>query len=60
MVMKAEINRLLRMSEALEEMIALLERRDGENSETIRRLRLLQGEILATVRLLQGDFSVSG
>jgi hypothetical protein len=60
MVMKAEMNRLLRMSEALEEMIMLLERRGGENSETIRRLRLLQGEILATVRLLRGDFSDSG
>jgi hypothetical protein len=60
MVMKADIGRLLRMAEALEEMIALLERQGGENSETIRRLRLLQGEILATVRLLQGDFSDSG
>jgi uncharacterized protein YigA (DUF484 family) len=58
--MKAEIDRLLRMSQALEEMIALLERQSGENSETIRRLRILQGEILATVRLLQGDFSTSG
>jgi hypothetical protein len=60
MVMKAEIDRLLRMSKALEEMIVLLERRGGENNETIRRLRLLQGEILATVPLLRGDFSDSG
>jgi hypothetical protein len=59
-VTEAEINRLLRMSEALGETIVLLERQGEKNSETSRRLRLLQGEILATVRLLQGDFSASG
>jgi hypothetical protein len=41
-------------------MIVLLERRGGDKSETIRRLRLLQGDILATARLLRGDFSDGG
>jgi hypothetical protein len=60
MVTKAEVDRLLRMSKALEEMIVLLERRGGDKSETIRSLRLLQGDILATARLLRGDFSDGG
>jgi hypothetical protein len=60
MVTRAEIGRLLRMVAALDETIILLERRDGHDTETIRRLRLLKGEILTTARLLEGDFSTPG
>jgi hypothetical protein len=56
---KAEIGRLMRMAAALEETIQLLER-EGDKCETIRRLRLLRAEILATVRLLEGDFPAIG
>jgi hypothetical protein len=48
------------MVAALDETIILLERRDGHDTETIRRLRLLKGEILTTARLLEGDFSTPG
>jgi hypothetical protein len=59
-VTKAEIGRLLRMVAALEETIDLLESQGGESGETVRRLRLLQGEILTTARLLEGDFPNNG
>ena len=47
------------MSAALEETIVLLAHQSSEEGETIRRLRRLQGEILATAQLLEGDFSDS-
>jgi len=53
--------RLLRMLAALEESIIRLEfQRSGDKSEAIRRLRLVQGEILRALHLLEGDFQHSG
>jgi hypothetical protein len=47
----------MRMAAALEESIIRLElERDGTATDSIRRLRLLQGEILAALHLLEGDF----
>jgi hypothetical protein len=54
------MGRLLRMVAALEETIVLLEHQGAETTETVRRLRLLKGEILATAHLLEGDFSAAG
>lgn len=46
---------------ALDETVLHLERQqDRETGEAIRRLRLLQGEILSALRLLEGDFSLAG
>lgn len=59
-VTRAEMGRLLRMVAALEETIVLLEHQGAETTETVRRLRLLKGEILATAHLLEGDFSAAG
>jgi hypothetical protein len=56
---EAGVERLLRMLVALEETIIRLEH-DGDRAETIRRLKLLQGEIVVALRLLEGDFSESG
>jgi hypothetical protein len=53
--------RLMRIASDLEQTIVLLERRRGPRAQaTTRRLRLLQGEILAAQRLLEGDFSRRG
>ena len=53
--------RLLRMLAALEESIIRLEvQRSGDTGEAIRRLRLVQGEILSALHLLEGDFQYSG
>jgi hypothetical protein len=60
MVTRAELGRLLRMAAALEETIQALEDEEDGTDETIRRLRSLQGEILATARLLEGDFPLAG
>jgi hypothetical protein len=58
---EAGSERLLRMLVALDETVIHLERQeDRETSEAIRRLRLLQGEILSALRLLEGDFSHAG
>jgi len=49
--------RLMRMVAALEESIIRLElETDGAATSSIRRLRVLQGEILAALHLLEGDF----
>ena len=53
--------RLLRMLAALEESIIRLEvQRSGDTSEATRRLRLVQGEILRALHLLEGDFQHPG
>jgi hypothetical protein len=58
---EAGSERLLRMLVALDETVIQLERQqDRDTSEAIRRLRVLQGEILSALRLLEGDFSVAG
>jgi hypothetical protein len=56
----AGIERLLRMLVALEETVIRLETQQEDRASTIRRLRLVQGEIVAALRLLEGDFSESG
>ena len=49
------------MLTALEESIIRLElQRSGDTGEAIRRLRLMQGEILSALHLLEGDFQHSG
>jgi len=49
------------MLAALEESIIRLEvQRSGDTSASIRRLRLVQGEILSALHLLEGDFQRSG
>jgi hypothetical protein len=49
------------MLAALEESIIRLEiQRSGDTGEVIRRLRLVQGEILSALHLLEGDFQHSG
>jgi hypothetical protein len=53
------VAQLLRMLAALEETIIRLEQEDGPG-ETIRRLRVIQGEILGALQLLRGDFPISG
>ena len=45
---------------ALEETIIQLEHDRGDSADTIRRLRVVQGEILAALNLLKGDFPISG
>ncbi len=57
---EAGVERLLRMLVALEETVIRLEGEDEDKAQAIRRLRLLQGEIVVAVRLLEGDFSESG
>ena len=52
--------RLLRMLVALEETVACLGRSDADTASTLRRLRVLQGEIVAALRLLEGDFPSHG
>ena len=54
----ARIERLLRMAASLEEAIIRLEQRDdGQGiTNTILRLRVMQGEILSAVQQLEGDF----
>jgi hypothetical protein len=53
--------RLLRMLAALEESIIRLEVQGaGDTSDAIRRLRMVQGEILSALHLLEGDFQHSG
>ena len=47
--------RLLRMVAALEETIIRLEGQSAGNTrDAVRRLRLLQGEILSALQLLEG------
>jgi hypothetical protein len=49
------------MLAALEESIIRLEiQRSGDTGGVIRRLRLVQGEILSALHLLEGDFQHSG
>jgi hypothetical protein len=56
-----QASRLLRMLAALEESIIRLEGQSaGETGDVIRRLRLVQGEILTALHLLEGDFQHSG
>jgi hypothetical protein len=54
------VERLLRMLVALEETILRLQGQAGETAESIRRLELVRGEIVATLRLVEGDFPDSG
>jgi hypothetical protein len=58
--METRIATLLYMVASLEDTIARLEDepRDG-TSETIRRLRVVQGDILTVLRRLEGDVSHS-
>jgi hypothetical protein len=52
---EARTTRLLRMVAALEEAIIRLEGHgDGNPERTIRRLRLVQGDLLAALHLLEG------
>jgi hypothetical protein len=55
---EARVRRLLGMVAALEETIIRLEQRQEglELRETIVRLRVMQGEILAALHQLEGDF----
>ena len=49
------------MLAALEESIIRLEGQGaGDTSDAIRRLRMVQGEILSALHLLEGDFQHSG
>jgi hypothetical protein len=58
---EVQASRLLRMLAALEESIIRLEGQSaGETGDVIRRLRLVQGEILTALHLLEGDFQHSG
>jgi hypothetical protein len=57
---EAGVERLLRMLVALEETVIRLEHEGEDKAQTIRRLKLLQGEIVVALRLLEGDFSESG
>jgi hypothetical protein len=57
---EAGIEQLLRMLVALEETVIRLEHEDEDKAQTVRRLKLLQGEIVVALRLLEGDFSESG
>ena len=60
MTSEARATRLLRLIAALEESIIRLEgQRAGDTSHAIRRLRLVQGEILTALHLLEGDFQHS-
>jgi hypothetical protein len=53
--------RLLRMLAALEESIIRLEGQSAGNTrDAVRRLRLVQGEILTALHLLEGDFQPFG
>jgi hypothetical protein len=54
----ARIERLLRMAASLEEAVIRLEQRhdEVEITNTIVRLRVMQGEILSAVQQLEGDF----
>lgn len=55
---EARVRRLLGMVAALEETIIRLEQRQEglELRETIVRLRVMQGEILAALHQVEGDF----
>ena len=57
---EAGVERLLRMLVALEETVIRLEHEDENKAQTIRRLRLMQGEIVVALHLLEGDSSKSG
>jgi hypothetical protein len=60
MTTEARATRLLRLLAALDESIIRLEgQRSGDTSDAIRRLRLVQGEILSALHLLEGDFQHS-
>jgi hypothetical protein len=60
MTTEARATRLLRLLAALDESIIRLEgQRSGDRSDAIRRLRLVQGEILSALHLLEGDFQHS-
>jgi hypothetical protein len=52
------IERLLRLAASLEEAIIRLEQRQSEQDieRTVVRLRVMQGEILAALQRLEGDF----
>ena len=54
------VARLMRMVAALEETIIRLEHLGSDSPDTVRRLRIVQGEILAALHLLEGDFPISG
>ena len=54
------IARLMRMLAALEETIIRLEHHGADSPDTVRRLQIVQGEILAALHLLEGDFPISG
>jgi len=54
------IARLMRMLAALEETIIRLEHLGSDSPDTVRRLQIVQGEILAALHLLEGDFPISG
>jgi hypothetical protein len=55
MPVEARVASLLRQVAALEEAIIRLEARGEEMQKTVSRLRLVQGEILAGVALLDRD-----
>jgi hypothetical protein len=52
------IERLIRLAASLEEAIIRIEQRQSEQDieQTIIRLRVMQGEILAALQRLEGDF----
>jgi hypothetical protein len=58
MLAEDRIGRLLRLAASLEEAIIRLEQRQSEQDveQTILRLRVMQGEILAALQRLEGDF----
>jgi hypothetical protein len=57
MTTEERATRLLRMAAALEESIIRLETQfEGEARDAVDRLRVLQGEILAALHHLEGDF----
>jgi hypothetical protein len=57
---EAGVERLLSMLVALEETVIRLEHEDENKAQTIRRLRLMQGEIVVALDLVEGDSSESG
>ena len=57
MTTEERATRLLRMAATLEESIIRLEpQSENETRDTVRRLRVLQGEILTALQHLEGDF----
>jgi hypothetical protein len=58
---EARAARLMQMVSALEEAIIRLEGKgEGGPDQTIRRLRLVQSDLLAALHLLEGDLPPAG